>query len=256
MGRIVSYPARQLRRRRREWLRGNAVLLVSLGLAMLTLVALASVLIWTSALAAKLYVLGVLHAGVIAVCAHVLNAAFLAHNHDAIWQLRGAWGEDNTRSELQRAKRRRLIWDWVDSVELQAGDIDHIVVTRSGGVVAIDSKWRNRITKKDVTAMADSSRRAALRAEGLLHTVLKKEKGARRRASTKPVTVTPVVVLWGASRTDVPSDATVDDVRFLDGHRLLRWFGELDGHDVPREAARDVVEQLEKYRAAAIAARK
>ena len=170
--------------------------------------------------------------------------------------MRGAWGEDNTRSELQRAKRKRIIWGLVDSVELQAGDIDHIVVTRRGGVVVIDSKWRNQMAARDIPAMADSSRKAALRAEGVLRTLLKRERGARHRTNAKPVTVTAAVVLWGAARTGVPSNANVDGVRFLDGRQLLGWLAELDSHEVPREAARDVIKLLDDYRSKATAATK
>ena len=157
-------------------------------------------------------------------------------------------GEDNTRGELQRAKRKRLIWGWVDSVELQAGDIDHIVVTRHGGVIVIDSKWRNQITREGVPAMADSARRAAMRAEGVLRSVLRRESGARHRTRTQSVSVTAAVVLWGAARTDVPSDADVDGVRFLDGRQLLDWLAELDGHEVPRDAAHEAVKLLRDYR--------
>jgi hypothetical protein len=131
---------------------------------------------------------------------------------------------------------------------LQAGDIDHIVVTRHGGVVAIDSKWRNQITASDVPDMADSSRKAAMRAEGVLRTVLKRESRARHRMRTEPVRVTAAVVLWGAARTGVPSNANIDGVRFLDGRQLLGWLTELDGHDVPRDAARDAIQLLESYR--------
>jgi hypothetical protein len=121
-------------------------------------------------------------------------------------------------------------------------------VTRRGGVVVIDSKWRNQITREAVPAMADSARRAAMRAEGVLRSVLKRESGARHRTKVKPVTITAAVVLWGAARTGVPSDANVDGVRFLDGRQLLQWLAELDGHDVPRDAARDVIKLLEDYR--------
>jgi hypothetical protein len=144
----------------------------------------------------------------------------------------------------------------VDSVELQAGDIDHIVVTRRGGVVVIDSKWRNQITTEDVPAMAGSSRKAALRAEGVLRSVLKRESGARHRTNAKPVTVTAAVVLWGAARLGVPSDANVEGVRFLDGRQLLGWLAELDGHEVPREAACDVIKLLDDYRSNVTAATK
>lgn len=248
MARIASYPARQLKRRRNDWMRRNsaAVTVIIVGLGLIGVIV--SLILLTVPMPGRLYALGLAHAGVIAAGLHLLNSAFLAHDQEAVWQMRGAWGEDNTRSELQRAKRKRLIWDWVDSVELQSGDIDHLVVTRQGGVVAIDSKWRNQVTASDIPAMARSSQKAALRAEGVLRSVLKREIGARHRTRAKPVTVTAVVVLWGAARTGVPSDANIDGVRFLDGRQLLEWLAKLDGHEVPRDAARDVMKLLKDYR--------
>jgi len=130
-----------------------------------------------------------------------LQAAFLAHDREAIWHLRGAWGEDNTRNELQRAKRNRLIWGWVDSITLQAGDLDHLVVTRHGGLVAIDSKWRNQHTADDALDMARGASKARLRVEGLAQTLLLSQRGgARHRARSNALTVRPVVVLWGAAQ--------------------------------------------------------
>lgn len=252
MAKTESYPARQLRRRRRSWMRRNAKIVALVVVGTIALGAFAGVVLLTVSMPARLYVLGVTHAGLVAAGLHLMNSAFLAHDQQAVWQMRGAWGEDNTRSELQRAKRKRHIWGWVDSVELQAGDIDHIVVTRRGGVVIIDSKWRNQITREDVPAMADSARRAALRAEGVLRTLLKRESGARHRTRAQPVSVTAAVVLWGAARTAVPSDANVDGVRFLDGRQLLDWLAQLDGHEVPRDAANDVLKLLTDYRSAVV----
>lgn len=237
-------------------MRRNARLVVLVVGGTLILGGIFTALALTVPMPARLYVFGLVHAGLIATLLHLLNSAFLAHDQEAVWQMRGAWGEDNTRSELDRAKRKRLIWGWVDSVELKVGDIDHIVVTRKGGVVAIDSKWRNQIAANDVPSMAAASRKAALRAEGVLRSVLKRESGARHRTSVKPVSVTPVVVLWGTARTGVPTDASVDGVRFLDGHQLLSWLAELDHHEVPRDAARGVIKLLEDYRANASTATK
>lgn len=205
-------------------------------------------LLGVGAAAMSMCLLGVVHTASLTVLWYFTNASFLAHHHEAIWQLRGVWGEDNTREELKRAKRKRLIWGWVDSAELQPGDIDHIVVTRRGGVVVLDSKWRNQVSADDVPAMAAASRKAALRAEGVLRSVFKREPQARHRTPTKPVTVTPAVVLWGAARVDVPDDANVDGVRFLDGRRLLEWLSTAEGDGVDRQAARDVIKLLENYR--------
>lgn len=121
------------------------------------------------------------------------------------------------------------------------------MVTRHGGVVAIDSKWRNQITAKDVSAMADSARRAGLRAEGLLGTLLKSERRSTHRARTQPISVTPVVVLWGTARAEVPSDAIVGGVRFLNGRELLTWLTGFGGHDVPHDAAWEALTKLHEY---------
>ena len=130
------------------------------------------------------WLLGAVQAGMVALYLHVLHNAFLANDREAIWHLRGAWGEDNTRSELQAAKRRRLIWGWVDSITLQNGDIDHLVVTRRGGLVAIDTKWRT--DTHDVIDMARAAQRAKSRAEALTQTVLTRERGARHRSKGNP----------------------------------------------------------------------
>ena len=240
------------KRLRHQWLRRNLALVVLVVAGTVVIGTVVSVLVLSTQMPGRLYVIGAVHAGLVATVLHLLSSAFLAHDQQAVWQLRGAWGEENTRSELQRAKRKRLIWGWVDSVELQSGDIDHIVVTRHGGVVAIDSKWRNQVTRETVPAMADSARRAALRADGVLRTLLKKESGARHRTRSQPVSVTPAVVLWGAARTWVPKDTTVNEVQFLDGRQLVDWLAVLEGHDVPRDAAHDVLKLLTDYRSTAV----
>ena len=254
MAQIASYPARQLKRRRNAWMLRNVRVVAFVVAGVVLLAVFAVFTLMSVPMPWRFYFLGLAHAGLIAAGLHLLNSAFLAHDQQAVWQMRGAWGEDNTRSELQRAKRKGLIWGWVDSVELQGGDIDHIVVTRRGGVVAIDSKWRNQILTQDVPAMTDSARRATMRAEGVLRTLLKRESGARHRARSQPVVVTAAVVLWGAARTEVPGEATRDGVRFLDGRQLLEWLGELEGHDVPRDAAKDALKLLAGYRRTAATA--
>ena len=189
------------------------------------------------------------HAGLLAAALHLVNSAFLAHEASAVWQLRGAWGEENTRSELQRAKRRRLVWGWVDSISLQGGDLDHVVVTRSGGIVVLDSKWRSSIDADAVAEMTASAKKAAIRAQGLARSMLKSERGAKHRARSQPVTVDAAVVLWGAARAMVKDGREVDGVRFVDGRKLVDWLLHLDGPPVPPDAAKELIEQLKTYRA-------
>jgi hypothetical protein len=227
-----------------------AALLAGFGL----LLVVASVLLMLAEPPGRWYAMGVLHAGLTAAALHLINSAFLAHERGAILQLRGAWGEDNTRSELQKAKRHRLVWEWVDSITLQAGDLDHVVITRSGGIVVLDSKWRSEVTSGAVAEMAASAKRTRARAEALARTLLKADRSARHRAAAQPVTVTPAIVLWGAARQTVPQGHKVDDVHFLDGRELVRWLRHLDGQNITREAAKDLHERLRQYRDASFKA--
>ena len=70
------------------------------------------------------------------------------------------------------------------------------------------------------------------------------------------MTVTAAIVVSGGERTCVPGDANVDRKRLLDGRQLLGWLAELDGNELPREAARDVIKLLDDYRSNVTAATK
>ena len=174
---------------------------------------------------------------------------FLASNQDAVWQVRGSLGETNTRDELKRAKRRRLIWGWVDSINVTGGDIDHLVITRHGGIVAIDSKWRNDTIGDDISRSAHSAAKAARRAGTVLRHLgyYKREHTARRRADMS-ITITPLVVLWGPIQREVPAAARVDEVDFVTGGDLLAWLRQHRSEDVSRQAAKRLLKELEQFR--------
>ena len=198
----------------------------------------------------KWYVIGIAHAALVILLQQMMVWSFVAHHGEAIAHLRGAWGEDNTRDALKRAKRKNLIWGWVDSVTLQAGDIDHLVVTRSGGVIAIDSKWRNKAQAADRDALASSARKVALRATGLLRTLLASSRG-HHRARINPTSVRPLVVLWGTIARNVPARGEIDGIDYVAGSELLAWLGERDGDPVDKDAAHDLLMRLEQFRATA-----
>jgi hypothetical protein len=249
VGKFEPYSRRELRRRRTTWVRDNAAkVAVVLSCFALMLAIATAVVIATVPSPPRGYLLGALHVGLVSAAFHILHMAFLAHDREAIWHVRGAWGEDNTRDELLRAKRRRLIWGWVDSINLQAGDLDHVVVTRGGGLVAIDTKWRSQVTSGDSVEMARAALKTKSRAEGLARTLLRSEQGARHRARIQPLTVTPVVVLWGAAQRTVPDGAEIEGVRFLTGRQLRSWLRQLDGDAVTKDAAQDALERLKRYR--------
>ncbi|WP_231252646.1 nuclease-related domain-containing protein [Nocardioides furvisabuli] len=184
---------------------------------------------------------------------HLLHTAFMAHDSEAIWHVRGAWGEDNTRDELRRAKRKKLVWGWIDSLGLQVGDIDHLVVTRRGGLVAVDSKWRSRIDDK--ADMARAAQKVRLRAEALTRDFLKGDSRGSRRAKVNPLSVTSVVVLWGPAQRGVPRGANVDGIEFIAGRDFVAWLQRLDGEQVDKAAADDIVRKLEERRASVQASR-
>lgn len=196
------------------------------------------------------YCLGAIHAVLLTSYLWILNVVHLASDQQAIRNLRGAWGEENTRDELRSAKRRRVIWDWVDSINLQAGDLDHVVVTRRGGLVVLNSKWRNETSDTDRVAMARSAQRARQRCEGVARTLLSNDRRARHR-SRNPLAVRVAVVMWGALQAEIPNGAQVDGVEFVTGRRLVSWLRSLDGDPVSKAAARDVARRLREYRAGA-----
>lgn len=247
MAKFSPYPRREYGRIFRAWARRNlkALALVGVGVIVLLAIETGLIVVFVPASSFRWWLLGALQAAIVAVGLHLTNAAFLAHEREAIWQLRGAWGEEATRDELRRAKRKRVVWGWVDSISLQAGDLDHLVLTCNGGFVAIDSKWRS--DGRDTVAMAQSANRAKLRAEAVTRTLLKSERGGHR-AKAHTAEVKPVVVIWGPAQHKVPDNFEVDGIEFVGGRRLLAWLQNLSGEPVDKLAANDALERLKTFR--------
>lgn len=243
------YSRREFTRLFRAWLRRNRlkVAVLTLGVAALLTVETVVLVVLPQPTALSWWFLGAVQVAVVGILAHFMHMAFLAGEGRAMSHLRGSWGEENTRSELQRAKRKRLIWGWVDSIDLSYGDIDHLVVTRRGGLVVIDSKWRNQAG--DAQDMARSAHRMRVRAEGIARSVLTKEGGARHRARANTAPVTPVVVIWGAAQESLPPNTHVDGIDFVRGGQLLAWLAAREADAVTGMAARDLVQRLERFRA-------
>lgn len=255
MSKHHPYSRLEFRRRLKAWLIRNLRLVGALTAGLVALIALVAALLLAAAPDSRLtwWLLGVMPTAITAAYLHVLHTAFMAHDSEAIWHVRGAWGEDNTRDELRRAKRKRLVWGWIDSLGLQVGDIDHLVVTRKGGLVAVDSKWRSRLDDK--AEMARAAQKVRLRAEALTRDFLKGDSRGSRRAKVNPLSVTSVVVLWGPAQRGVPHGANVDGIEFIAGREFVAWLRRLDGEQVDKAAADDVVRQLEARRASVQASR-
>lgn len=248
----APYSRRELRRQRKDWLRRNLVLVACFAAGTFAILVLLTVcLLAVPHPSIRWYAIGTAHVALGAMAFHLVNTAFVAHTGGAVHQIRGAWGEEATRSELVTARRRRRIWGWVDSIRLRDGDLDHLVVTRSAGVVVIDSKWRTRAIRPDeADRMAESAQRAATRAEGVLRSKLGRERGAHR-ARVPSFTVTPVVVVWGVAQDDLPPYAERVGVRFVRGRHLQEWLRSLEGEPVPKDVARDLIARIQEFRESA-----
>ena len=199
--------------------------------------------------AATWYLLGGFHAGLIALVISMLRHAFLVHDRHAINQLRGAWGEENTTDELKGAQRRKVIWGWVDSVSLERGDLDHFVVTRQGGLVVLDSKFR---TDPDLTVTEQLARDAArvrTRAEGVARTILGAKSKGQRRATGSAFPVRSAVVVWGALQREIAQIETYEGVDIVPGRQLRPWLASLEGDPVTEQAALEVLVGLREFRA-------
>ena len=153
----------------------------------------------------------------------------------------------NTRSELQRAKRKRLIWGWVDSTNLRAGDLDHLVVTRHGGLIAVDSKWRNRAS--DTIDMAGGGQQGTTARRGPGADPPREANWSSPPRQSQPATRDPGRSAVGRRSTWCPRWRPGERHRVRGRPRLVEWLRTRDGQPVSEAAATDVVKQLKAFRA-------
>ncbi|TCO37614.1 nuclease-like protein, partial [Kribbella antiqua] len=161
------------------------------------------------------YLLGVAHGAVATFFVAAVGHLFLVYT-GSTRELSGAYGEDNTRDVLRRAKRKRHIWSSIDNLEIQSGDVDHLVIAPAG-VYAIDSKWHaadltDAVLDRDVATARAAARRANLILRSL-----------RRQA----LEAQPLVVVWGRGQGDLPeAGCVVDGVLILRGSGLRSWLAQ------------------------------
>jgi hypothetical protein len=250
----ASFPRQQLTEDFRAFLLQRrqqvlALLAIEVGLAGLVSIALLVFLhrgpfVW--------YALGGLHMLLICAVPTGIAISFLANSRTAMWNLRGALGESNTSEVLKAAKKHQVLWGYVEGAATSGGDIDHLVVTRRGGVLAIDSKWRNTVTADVLDRDAAAARAAARRAESILRSVhvgaLKRDTQAQHRQRGGSFSVTPVVVVWGPVRHHMPDRADRGDVMFVAGDKLADWLETRQREPVDKAVADDLLERLTAFR--------
>jgi hypothetical protein len=129
-----------------------------------------------------------------------------------------------------------LIWGWVDSIEKNGADVDHLVVMRSGRVLAVDSKWRRDAgDERRLKADADAAKRSARRAASVLSQL----------ESTRSVEA--LMAVWGAARGDLHG-RRIAGIEFIDGTQLRGWLRQHRAAPCERATAQALLRELEAYR--------
>ena len=169
------------------------------------------------------YLLGLIH-GLVAAAVVGVAAAWVLAPKD----------EKGTVDLLRAARREHQVWGWVD-VEMEDGEVDHLVVTRVGGVVAVDSRWRSEELTPELLA-ADAQR------------ALLNSRRASSRLQTRNLTaaVRPLLVYWGSIQGDVRKLTVrhLEGVELLAGRELRAWLRTQNGRPVERAEARRILKAL------------
>lgn len=231
MSRNRSHNERQIRTALRRFVLRNWRMVSALLLAWIAIIGV-------TAIAMNGYLAGFMHGVLVASFPFMIYLGFLLGSGQT-FRVSGKWGEDNTRDSLRAARRRRRIHGWIDNLEVQGGDVDHLVFS-DHGVFAIDSKWHGHaLTSETLRRDQERAASSAQRARSIL------------RAVSAPQEVTPVVVIWGGQQEHVPSGGVIrDDVLFLAGRDLKKWLRSpgLVRPGLNRSDARRILTELHSFR--------
>lgn len=184
------------------------------------------------------YLLGVAHGAVAIFFVAAVRHLFLVYT-GSTRELSGAYGEDNTRDVLRQAKRRRHIWNSIDNLEIQSGDVDHLVIAPAG-IYAIDSKWHaTDLTDAALERDVATARAAARRANLILRSIHLQAPEAQ-----------PIVVVWGRGQRHLPeAGSVVGGVLILRGSALRGWLSQRPAGAISQEHATDAVTKLRLFKA-------
>lgn len=230
--RHVPYSRRQYRRQLVAFIRVNGKHLLVAALIFVGIGGVASFL-------AGDYLRGLMHGLLVTAYVSVVLTSFHlvtgAHR-----SLAGSWGEDNTQDELRKARRRRLITGWVDSLEIPSGDVDHLAIRVDGSLLVLDSKWRAEIDLDGCRRTVAQAQSSAARARNIL-----------RHVGVDRPEVIPLVVVWGGAQSDLPEPwVNVDGVAVVRGRALVEWLQQTAGSPTNTEPvdAKQLLRDLRKFR--------
>ena len=132
----------------------------------------------------------------------------------------------------------RPLFDWVDSLEIEGGDVDHLVIARSG-LFAIDSKWHGHIVTREIVRVDElRAEAAARRAQSIM------------RSLHVPHQVQPIVVVWGGQQGRMTGPSRPQgDTLFLPGRDLKAWLrAQSEGEIISKAEGRAVASKLRRFR--------
>ncbi len=230
LARRHSYPNRVIRGAARRFVSANAWVLVSITGITVTVCALLAWLL-------DGYVAG-LFTGVFASLMVAMVALGFLLLSGLTFQVSGVMGESNTANVLRIARRRKYVYGWIDNLEIDSGDVDHLVVTRAG-VLAIDSKWHSHGLSE---ARLESDAIAALACAGRARNIL-------RSVQHRHPVVTPLVVVWGGNQADAHGQHH-RGVEFVSGQELKAWLKAriITGNAFNDSQARALLGELEAFK--------
>lgn len=126
--------------------------------------------------------------------------------------LTSAPGQEQTRSVLRAARRRRALLGWLPGLPTGTGPTFDLVLTRDGPIAVESLLSTGDLSPTHVEGVASRARDAAREAESVL--------GAAGCFYAVP----PVVAVWGGDAYAVPSGGGVlHGVLFLRGRELRPW---------------------------------
>lgn len=183
------------------------------------------------------YLKGFVHAVLLCALIGLVLLAFFMQT-GAFQQLAGAWGEDNTRMELAKARKAGSVFADVSNIELAAGDIDHLVFTPAG-VLAVESKWHFRAIPDPVLARSVEQAQMAARKASLI---------LRSEHVKRPHSVDSVVVIWGTGRRQLPlGGLLVDGVQVVPGQGFVAWLERHRRGRFGRDYAEETAEIVQRF---------
>jgi hypothetical protein len=230
LARRNSYGNRMIRAGARDFVRANAWPIALIAV-------FSAVICFLFRLMLDGYVAGLLTGIFASTMVGMLGLVFLLVSGQT-FRVSGVMGETNTADVLRTARRRNYVYEWIDNLEIDSGDVDHLVVTPAG-ILAIDSKWHSHGLNE---ARLESDALAALASAGRSRSIL-------RSVHQYRPDVKPLVVVWGGDQSEAHGQHRLG-VEFVAGGHFRDWLRTraATGNAFNSSQAKALVDDLEAFK--------